>query len=148
MKEFAEWGHSGKGWFYGLKLGLTTDLFDRMLGILLAPGNADDREMFRQINRGLKGIFVADAGHISKKLEQDFLIENEYIERILFAKQKKNMKKIVSAFQKFLYDTRQRIELNFRNLKMFYGLVSSLPRSIDGYFANYIYSILAYVLCA
>ena len=70
------------------------------------------------------------------------------IKRILFAKPKKNMRKIVTAFQKFLYDTRQRIELDFRNLKMFFGLVTSLPRSVTGYFANYIYSILAYVLCA
>jgi hypothetical protein len=35
-----------------------------------------------------------------------------------------------------------------RNLKMFFGLVTSLPRSANGYFANYIYSILAYVMCA
>jgi len=27
---------------------------------------------------------------------------------------------------------------------MFYGLITSLPRSVDGYFANYIYSLLAY----
>jgi hypothetical protein len=58
------------------------------------------------------------------------------------------MKKIVTRFQKLLYDTRQRIELDFRNLKMFFGLVTSLPRSTNGCFANYIYSILAYVLCA
>jgi hypothetical protein len=149
MKGLAEWGHSGKGFFYGLKLGLSTDLLDRMLGILLAPGNTDDREMFREINKKLYGIFVADAGHISEKLERDFLIEKEgIIKRILFAKPKKNMKKIVTAFQKFLYDTRQRIELDFRNLKMFFGLVTSLPRSVTGYFANYIYSILAYVMCA
>ena len=32
------------------------------------------------------------------------------------------------------------------NLKMFYGLATSLPRSINDYFANYIYSILAYAL--
>ena len=38
------------------------------------------------------------------------------------------------------------IELNFRNLKMFYGLVTSLPRSIDGYLANYVHSVLGYVL--
>lgn len=142
MRGLAEWGHSGKGWFYGLKMGLTTDLFDHMLGILFAPGNSDDREMFRKINKDMKGIFVADAGFISEKLAKEFLIENE---RILFAKPKKNMKKVITAFQKFLYDTRQRIGLDFRNLKMFFGLVTSLPRSIDGYFANYLYSILAYM---
>jgi len=54
------------------------------------------------------------------------------------------MKKVITFFQKKLYDTRMIIELQFRNLKMFYGLITSLPRSINGYFANYIYSILAY----
>ena len=52
----------------------------------------------------------------------------------------------LTAFQYHLYNTRMLIELNFRNLKMFYGLVTSLPRSINGYLANYFYSILAYAL--
>ncbi len=56
------------------------------------------------------------------------------------------MKKVITDFQKRLYDTRMLIELNFRNLKMFYDLETSLPRSIDGYVGNYIYSLLAYVL--
>ncbi|MBI3442601.1 MAG: hypothetical protein HY007_02445 [Candidatus Sungbacteria bacterium] len=56
------------------------------------------------------------------------------------------MGKLITAFQYHLYNTRMLIELNFRNLKMFYGLVTSLPRSIDGYLANYFYSILAYAL--
>jgi len=56
------------------------------------------------------------------------------------------MKKVITFFQKKLYDTRMIIEINFRNLKMLYNLVSSFPRSIDGYLANYINSILAYTL--
>ena len=56
------------------------------------------------------------------------------------------MKRIVTAFQNALYDTRMLIELNFRNLKMFYNLESTLPKSIDGYLGNYAYSLLAYVL--
>ncbi|HEY4476856.1 MAG TPA: hypothetical protein VJB69_02670 [Candidatus Paceibacterota bacterium] len=63
-----------------------------------------------------------------------------------FAKPRKNMKKLMTEIQAKLYDTRMLIELNFRNLKMLYNLVTSFPRSIDGYFANYIYSILAFVL--
>jgi len=54
------------------------------------------------------------------------------------------MVKIITKFQEFLYGTRMLIELNFRSLKMFYGLVTSLPRSVAGYLANYIYSLLAY----
>jgi hypothetical protein len=56
------------------------------------------------------------------------------------------MKKIITFWQKKLYDTRVMIESQFRNLKMFYGLITSLPRSINGYLANYIYSILACAL--
>ena len=60
--------------------------------------------------------------------------------------QRKNMKKVITFFQKKLYDTRMIIELNFRNLKMLYNLVSSFPRTINGYMANYIHSIVAYAL--
>ena len=99
--------------------------------------------MFMNVNKELDGIFVADAGYISEKLEKEFYKENK---RILFSKPRKNMKKVITDFQYHLYNTRVLIELNFRNLKMFYGLITSLPRSIDGYFANYTHSILAYVL--
>ena len=51
-----------------------------------------------------------------------------------------------TAFQYHLYNTRMLIELNFRNLKLFFGLVTSLPRSINGYLANYLYALLAYAL--
>jgi len=56
------------------------------------------------------------------------------------------MKKLATVFENLLYDTRMMVETNFRNLKLFLGLVSSLPRSVTGYLANYTYSILAMVL--
>lgn len=143
MKGLAQWGHGGKGWYYGLKMEITTDLKRNLLAVRFASGNASDREMFKKLNKDIMGIFVADAGFISKDLEKEFFIENK---RILFAKPRANMKKLITEFQKKLYDTRMLIELNFRNLKMFYNLETSLPRSIDGYFANYTYSLLAYVL--
>ena len=95
------------------------------------------------MNADLRGIFVADAGYISKDLEKEFYIENK---RILFAKPKANMEKLITDWQNALYETRMLIEINFRNLKMFHNLITSLPRSIDGYLGNYVYSLLAYVL--
>jgi len=83
------------------------------------------------------------AVYVSKDLEREFYIENK---RILFAKLRANMKIIATELQTRLYDTRMLIELNFRNLKMFYGLETSLSKSIDGYLGNYAYSLLAYVL--
>lgn len=143
MTFLAAWGHSGKGLFYGLKLHLTSDLWRQMLAIRFTPGNVHGTKIFTKLNRDLNGIFVADAEYISAKLEREFYQEHR---RILFAQPRKNMKKMITIFQKKLYDTRMTIELNFRNLKMFYGLITSLPRSINGYFANYIHSILAYAL--
>lgn len=143
MQGLAAWGHSAKGWFYGLKMLITTDLNRNLLAVRFGSGNADDRQIFKRMNKNMLGIFVTDAGFLSKDLEWEFHIEHQ---RILFTKPRANMKKMITAFQKRLYDTRMLIELNFRNLKMFYDLETSLPRSLDGYFANYVYSLLAYVL--
>ena len=143
MYGLANWGHSGKGWFYGVKLHLTSDFRRKILSIAFAPGNVSDKAMFMKLNKNLNGIFVADAGYISEKLEKEFYREHK---RILFTKPRKNMKKIITFFQKKVYDTRMIIEINFRNLKMLYNLITSFPRSINGYLANYIYSILAYAL--
>ncbi len=143
MKILSSWGHSGKGFYYGLKMSLTTDLKRNLLVVSFGTGNGDDRKTFKKINREMTGIFVADAGYVSKDLEKEFYIEHK---RILFAKPKVNMKRMTTAFQNALYETRMLIELNFRNLKMFHELVTSLPKSIDGYLGNYVYSLLAYVL--
>jgi len=141
MKGLAQFGRSSKGTFYGLKLHLITDLKRRILRVKFTAGNVDDREMVIPLSKDLIGIFMADAGYISQKLAKEFHQEHK---RVLLAKPRANMKKLMTEFEGWLYSTRMLIELNFRNLKMFYGLVTSLPRSVDGYLANYIYSLLAY----
>lgn len=141
MKGLAQFGKNSKGIFYGLKMHIITDLKRKILRVRFTAGNVDDREMVIPLSEDLIGIFMADAGYISQKLAKEFYQEHQ---RILLAKPRANMKKLMTAFEEKLYSTRMLIELNFRNLKMFYGLVTSLPRSVDGYIANYIYSLLAY----
>ena len=143
MSAYATWAHGPKGWYYGLKMSITTDLKRNLLAVSLGTGNSNDRTTFKNMNKDMMGIFVADAGYISKDLERYFYIENK---RILFAKPRANMKRIATEFQNMLYDTRMIIELNFRNLKVLHGLETSMPRSVDGYLGNYVYSLLAYVL--
>ena len=143
LSALSSWGHSGKGTYYGLKMSITTDLEGKLLALHFASANGDDRKAFAKMNRNLYGIFVADSGYISKDLAKDFFIENR---RVLFAKPRANMKKLATEFQNNLYDTRMQIEQHFRSLKEFFMLVTSLPRSIDGYLGNYLFSLLAYVL--
>lgn len=140
MSFFSSWGKTGKGWFYGLKLHLTTDFNRKLLNFKFTSGNVHDSQVFMSLNKKLEGVFVADAGYCSEKLQREFYQEGQ---RILFAKPKKNMKKLITAFQYELYNTRILIEVSIRNLKMFHGLITSLPRSENGYFANYIYALLS-----
>lgn len=143
MKFYASWAGTSTGTFFGLKLHITTDFQQRLLRVYLATGKLDERDVFPIINTGLEGIFVLDAGYIRAKLQDTFRRSGR---RIMLVAPRKNMKKLMTKFQHWILNGRMKIELNFRSLKLFFGLVTSLPRSVDGYLANYTYALLAYCL--
>lgn len=143
MKAFAKMGKSSKGWYYGLKMALTRDAFGNILGLRFASANANDRELFRSINRDIYGVIVADAGHVSKQLERDMDIDGK---RWILIQPYKTMKKLALPWQLKLYRSRFQIEFDFRSMKLFHGLVTSLPRSVDGYLANYVNAVCSFVL--
>ena len=143
MHSIAAWGRGSKGYFYGLKLHVTTDYRGKLLSFSFTPGNRDERTQFMKLNKDLYGLFIADAGYLSQKLSDEFNIDYE---RLLMVKPKKNMKKIATAFQHHLYNSRALVETPFNNMKKFYNLVNTLSRSIDGYLGNYLCSLLAHVL--
>lgn len=143
MKGLASWDHNGKGYYYGLKLHLTSDLHKNILSVRFTSGSTDPRTVFIKLNQDMMGLFIADAGYVSESLQTAF--HKEGARRVMIAS-RKNMKRLATFLDIALYRTRMMIEFNFRNLKMFYGLLTSLPRSVDGYLANYTYSLLAYVL--
>lgn len=143
MAALAELGRSSKGWFYGIKLTITRDADGRLLAILFTRANANDRDICRKINQEILGIIVLDAGYVSKELEHDMNIEYQ---RWLLIRPYKTMKKLMTKWQEDLYAGRFQIEFDFRNLKLFHGLVTSLPRSINGYLANYIHALTSFAL--
>lgn len=143
MKGLAGWGYSGKGFYFGLKMTMTRDDNGRMLGLKFTAPNTNDRDIFRDINKEIDGIIVADAGYVSKQLERDMYVEGK---RWVLIKPYKTMKKLAEAWQLELYNRRFRIEFDFRSLKLFHGLVSSMPRSVDGYISNYLLALTSFVL--
>lgn len=143
MRGLADFGKSSKGWFYGLKLTLTRDHAGRLLGLRFTQPSVNDRDIFRSINRDIYGLIIADAGYVSKQLEREMHVEGK---RWTMIRPYKTMKKLAADWQLKLYAGRFRIEFDFRNLKLFHGLVTSLPRSVTGYLANYLHSLLSYVL--
>jgi hypothetical protein len=143
MRGLSSWGHSGKGFYFGLKMTMTRDDEGRILGLVFSRGNGNDRDIFRTINKNIEGIIVADAGYCSKQLEKDMYIEGK---RWCLIKPYKSMKRLASLWQLELYKRRFKIEFDFRSIKLFHGLVTSLPRSINGYIGNYLFSLLSFVL--
>lgn len=143
MKSLASWSKSSKGWFYGLKLHLSADLQGKIVALHFTTGNASDREILKVMNKDLRGIFVADAGYLSKELEREFFIENE---RMLLTCMRTNMKKLATEIDIELLETRMQIEDNFGKMKQFHNLISTASRSIQGYLVNYLSSVLAYMI--
>ncbi len=143
MKGLSGFGRSSKGWYYGLKMTATRDDEGRILGIRFNHPSANDRDIFRSINKDLMGILVADAGYVSKQLERDMHIEGK---RITLIRPYKSMKRLATFWQLAVYKGRFKIEFDFRTLKLFHGLVTSLPRSINGYLANYLHALCSFVI--
>ena len=143
MRKLAGLGHSTKGWYYGLKMTITRDDDGRLLGLKFTSPTTNDRDIFRSINKDIFGIIVADAGYVSKQLEKDMNIEGK---RWILIRAYKTMKKLATEWQLKLYAKRFKIEFDFRDMKLFHGLVTSLPRSVDGYLANYLHALVSFVI--
>ena len=143
MQGLAGWGHSSKGWYYGLKMTMTRDARGNILGLRFSAPAKNDRDIFRSINRDISGVIVADAGYVSKQLERDMHVEGK---RWILIRPFKTMRRIMTRWQEALYRSRFMIEFDFRSMKLFHGLVTSLPRSVSGYLAHYLNSILSFVL--
>lgn len=143
MRSVSGWGHSGKGWYYGIKLTLCRDVEGRLLSFTLSPPSSNDRHLFKKVAGEMNGIFVGDAGYVSKELEKDMFVEGK---RLALIKPQKRMKKLATALQTAIYNTRFKIEFDFRNLKLFHGLENHFVRSLNGGFANIIFAMLSFVL--
>lgn len=142
MKRVASRGKISLGWFYGLKLHALTDIYGNLLAMKFTTGSVGDRKALDAFLEKLHdSIILADAGYISKKLEEKALENNN----ILLTCMRKNTKKLASFLDICLLNLRPRIEQLFSILKERLGLITSLPRSVDGYIAHYIHTIFGYL---
>ncbi|MGC9968427.1 MAG: transposase [Minisyncoccia bacterium] len=143
MRGLATFGHSSKGWYYGIKMTMTRDAEKRLLGLRFTAPTKSDREIFRSINQDIGGVIIADAGYVSKQLERDMNVEGW---RWIMIRPLKSMRRIATWWQEKLYRSRFQIEFDFRSMKLFHGLITSLPRSVNGYIANYLHAVFSFVI--
>ena len=143
LRQLAAWGKDSDGhWFFGFKLHAVCDPRGRLLSLRLTPANVADVTQAHALLVRLRGLAVADAAYISADLRQK-LYE---VGLLLLTPLRKSMKGLASLDQLQQLKGRIIIETVFSVLKERLGLVTSLPRSLDGYLVHYVILILAYQL--
>lgn len=143
MRDFSTKSKSSKGYYFGLKTHLSADLEGRILALRFTAANGNDREAFKKMNEKLRGLFVADAGYVGEEFTKDFYIESE---RMVLTATRCNMKKIATTEQIELLNLRMKVETHFRMLKVVYGFITSMPRSVNGYLVHYLSAVTAHLL--
>lgn len=130
------------GWYYGFKLHLVCDVRGRILAWRITTATVDDRKGLGLVWEELTGLIVADAGYLGSNWQE----AAADLGLTLMTGAKKVMKKLMGRWQHTLLKARQRVETVFSVLKFRLGMETSLPRSVMGFFAHYVWCLLAYQL--
>ncbi len=139
---FANRGKSSMGWFFGFKLHAVVNTVGDILSMIITPGNVNDRTPVLTLLKGLKGLVVADAGYLSKKLMQELFEKDIFF----ITDVKKNMKRLMSKFQHTILKMRQQVEQSFSVLKYRLQAEASVARSPIGYFSRCLFACLTYMI--
>lgn len=141
-KGLATKSKSTMGWYYGFKLHLVCDKAGQILAWRITTATVDDRKGLALIWHELTGMIVADAGYLGSNWQE----AAANLGLRLMTGAKKVMKKLMSRWQHTMLKARQRVETVFSVLKSRLGMETSLPRSVMGFFAHYVWCLLAYQL--
>ena len=141
-EDIAQRGKSSMGWFFGFKLHVVCDSLGRLVSLLITPGNTDDRKFVLKLLKGLKGLCVADAGYVSKKLMHELYEQG----LLLLTDVRNSMKRLMSEAQHAVLKLRQRIEGIFSCLKHRLKAEASIARSPLEYVSRCLYACLTFAL--
>ncbi len=141
FKDFADWGKSSIGWFFGFKLHLVINEIGELLSFKLTPGNTDDRQPVPDLVKGIFGKIFGDKGYISQKLFAQ-LFESGLQ---LITPNKQNMKnRLIPLIDKLMLRKRSIIETVNDQLKNISHIVHSRHRSVCNFMVNLIAGLVAY----
>lgn len=141
-KGLASKSKSSMGWFYGFKLHIICNELMQILNLKITAATRDERKTLEMMWNNIFGMIIADAGYVSKKLEEKALSLGKF----LLTGVRANMRKIMTETEHQLLKMRQLVETVFSVLKLRMGLETSLPRSPLGHFAHYLWCLTAYQL--
>jgi transposase len=141
-KGYASKSKTHTGWFYGFRLHIVVNEWMEVLGLKITTATEDERRALATMWDGIIGMIIADAGYLGK----DWVAKAAEAGKTLSTAVRTNMKKLMTKAQHQLLKERQKVEIVFSTLKLRFGLVNTLPRSVLGYFAHYLWALTAYEL--
>jgi hypothetical protein len=145
-KDIAQFGKNHQGWHYGFKLHASVDLSGRLCGVSLTPANVfDAHQLLNTLNEHAR-VVVGDTTYGASVMRK--IIWETYGTFIIAPPHPKQTKKVAAPWQIHLLNARSKIESSFDILKEHLNLVSSFPRSPQGYLLHYVRILLAYQILA
>jgi hypothetical protein len=139
---FAQFGKNWQGWHYGFKLHASIDHTNRLAALVFTPANEHDNQVMERLVNESTRILVGDSHYggsvMRKRLWKRY-------KTIVIAPPHYTQKRTMAAkWQILLLHMRPKIEATFGKLKEQHFLVTSFPRSVQGYFVHYLRVLLGY----
>ena len=141
-KNIAKMGKNHQGWHYGFKLHASIDVKGKLCGLALTPANTHDAQAMPLILDKHTKIAVGDSLYGASVMRG--MIWKNYGTVIITPPHYKQKRKVIATWQQALLSFRSKIESVFDYLKEHLHLVSSFPRSVNGYMLHYLRILLGY----
>ena len=140
-KDVAAWGKNWQGWHYGFKLHAAIDHQGRLAAISFTPANESDVLQLKKLVNTTTRVVVGDAGYTANVTRRH--LWRDYRCAVISPPRPKQIW-LMAKWQHLLLTMRPKIEAAFGKLKTKHFLVTSFPRSVQGYALHYIRALLGY----
>jgi hypothetical protein len=141
-RSVADFGKNWQGWHYGFKLHAAIDHNNNLVAIVFTPASQHDaQEMMKLVDEYTK-ILVGDSHYGAKVMGRK--LYQKYGIITIAPPHYKQKSKLATKWQIFLLHMRPKIEATFDYLKEHMQIVTSFPRSVEGYFLHYVRILLGY----
>lgn len=138
----AQFGKNWQGWHYGFKLHAAIDHNNRLAAIVFTPACEHDNQRMEQLVNDQAKVLVGDSHYGGSVMRRRLWKKHRTI--VIAPPHHTQKKKVATGWQILLLHLRPKIEATFGKLKEQRFLVTSFPRSVQGYFTHYVRVLLGY----
>jgi len=145
-QNIAQFGKNHQGWWYGFKLHAAITRTGSLCSVVFTPANVHDAQVMPKLLNQHTKIAVGDSHYGAKVMGRKMW--EEYGTIIIAPPHFTQKRKVVADWQQYLLSIRSKIESVFDYLKNHLSIVTSFPRSVNGYLLNYLKTLVGYQIIA